>query len=342
VLGSSRRRGGPGDQEERRGLFGFGKVQGEQVFARGERANGRIAGIEVTETRGEHNVRVDEYAVEVAAASVFTAGVNQRLRPDDAIRLGMPVVVRHLDGNAVIDWPATCDGDPGIVWAATKKPPAPGIVDNTLGLDKARRKGTRASASIDRASVENALFGMAQMLQLDLTVRPEGLEAYLVEVKKVKVPHYATHLCLEGTVLPVWVNPDRLDRVTIDWPVAAMTDPGIGRPLAEILAEVGNVFSGKGPATSAMTVADDRPIAADVSGGHVPIDGVSFDMWVAVGAGLARDRVAPGDYDSYAQQHGVRPGAWAGAESGWQRRMMTDWRLGAAYGEAFEAARKRR
>jgi hypothetical protein len=224
-------------------------------------------------------------------------------------------------------------------------------VDNTLGLDKARRKGTRASASIDRTSVEDALFGMAQMLQLDLTVRPGGLEAYLVEVKKVKAPHYATHLCLEGTVLPVWVNPDRLDRVTIDWPVAAMTDPGIGRPpaeilaqvgTAEILAQVGNVFSGKGPATSVMTAADDRPIAADVSSAHAPIDGVTFDMWVAVGAGLARDRIAPGDYDGYAQQHGVRPGAWAGAEAGWQRRMMTDWRLGAAYGEAFEAARKRR
>jgi len=324
------------------GLFGFGKVKGEQVFERGERANGRIVGIEVSEvTRDEHNVRVDEYAVEVAASPVFTAGVNQKLRPDDSIRLGMPVVVRHLDGNAVIDWPATCDGDPGIVWAAAKTPPAPGIVDNMLGLDKARRKGTGAFATIDRASVEDAFMGMAQMLQLALTVRPEGLEAYQVEVKKVKVPHYATHLCVDGTVLPVWVNPDRLDRVTIDWPVAAMTDPGIGRPPAEILSEVGNVFSGKGPAQSVMSVADDRPIAADASG-HAPIDGVSFQKWVDVEAGLLRDRVSPKDYDNYAQQHGVPAGVWAGAVSGWQRRMMTDWRLGAAYGEALEAAKKRR
>ena len=325
------------------GLFGLGKVKGEQVFTRGERSNGRIVGIEVTEvTRDEHNVRVDEYAVEVAAAPVFTAGVNQNLRPDDAIRLGMPVVVRHLDGNVVIDWPATCDGGPGIVWAATKNPPAPGIVDNSLGLDKARRKGTGASATIDRASVEDAFFGMAQMLQLDLTVRAEGLEGYQVQAKKVKVPHYATHLCLEGTVLPVWVNPERLDRVTIDWPVAAMTDPGIGKPPAEVLAGVGNVFSGKGPATSVLNVADDRPLAADVSTSHTPINGVSFQTWVDVEAGLERDRVRPADYDGYAQQHGVPAGAWAGAVAGWQKRMMTDWRLGAAYGEAYEAARKRR
>ena len=324
------------------GLFGLGKAKPEDVFGRGAPGSGRIVGIRVSESSAsESTIRVDDYAVEVLASPVFVAGLRQRLRPD-VVRLGMPVAIRQLDDNVIIDWPATCGGQPDLAWSAQKNPPAPGIVDETIGLDKARSKGSPAQVTIERASVQDALMGLAQVLHLNLTVRPEGIEPYEVELKNVKIPHYATHLCQNGKALPAWVRPDRLDRVTIDWPAAAMAEPGIDQPPAEVLSRIGSVLQPTGEATSVAAVVDDRPIAADVDPAHTPINGVSFQTWVAVEAGLMRDRVSPADYDGYAQQHGVAAGAWAGAVAGWQKRMRTDWRLGAAYGEAIEAARKRR
>lgn len=329
------------------GLFGLGKMKAEEVLERGLPGSGRIVGIDVSEDSGETSIRIDAYAVEVVSAPVFVAGLRQRLRPE-VVRLGMPVAVRHLDGKVLIDWPATCGGRPELVWSALKNPPAPGILDHTVGVEKARRKGAPALVTIERASIQDALMGLAQVLVLNLTVRPEGLEPYEVELKNVKVPHYATHLCQDGKVLLAWVRIDRLDRVTIDWPAAAMAEPGVGQPPADVLSGIGSVLqpaAGSTPSGSAQSVAavtDDRPIAADVHPSHTPIDGVSFQTWVDVEAGLIRDRVHPSDYDSYAQKHGVPAGAWAGAVAGWQRRINSDWRLGAAFGEAIDAARKRR
>jgi hypothetical protein len=70
--------------------------------------------------------------------------------------------------------------------------------------------------------------------------------------------------------------------------------------------------------------------------------GISFDTWVAVEAGLVRERVPPDRYDEYAQTHGVAPGGWEGAQAAWQARMVSDWTVGARFGEAYEAAVKRK
>ena len=327
------------------GLFGLGKIKPEQVFERGEEAVGRLVGIDIGETSTETStVRVDDYAVQVGGPAGFTSGIRQRLDPERLVRLGMVVTVRHLDGRAVIDWAATCGGK-GYQGggALLKSPPAEGIVDSTLGLDKVQRKGVAATVIVTGAAIRDAMLGLSQVLALDLAVTAEGVDGYDTQLTKVEVPHYASHLAEVGALLPAWVRPNRLDRVVIDWPAAAMASPGVGQASSAVLDGLGNVFTGHqgDEPINAMQVADDRPIAAGVGAGHVPIDGVDFDCWVAVEAGLIRDRVAPGDYDTYAQGYGVAPGAWAGAVAGWQQRMMSDWRLGAAYGEAIESARKR-
>ena len=299
------------------GLFGFGGVKPQKVVDRGERAMGRIVGIEVEMVsggEGESDRRVDEYAVEVLTPTSFVAGVRQYLQPDHSVRLGMDVVVLHLDGHAVIDWPATSGGSNSPVSALLKEPPARGILDKTLGLKKAA-KGVPAKVTIANLQIRDTMLGLASVLDIAIAVHPDGLDEYDSELKKATVPFYATHL--------------------------AEIEPGVGVPPAAILGSVGNVFSGTGTPTSTVSVpADDRPIAASTDG-HDAIDGVTFDMWVAVEAGTQRDRVAPGEYDVYAERYGVPPGAYTAAAAVWQARMMKDWRLGAAFGEAVEQAKNR-
>ena len=70
---------------------------------------------------------------------------------------------------------------------------------------------------------------------MGIVVRPEGLDEYDSELKKVTVPFYATHLAAVGRELPAWVDPGRLDKVVIDWASASEADPGTGVPPAEIV-----------------------------------------------------------------------------------------------------------
>jgi hypothetical protein len=52
--------------------------------------------------------------------------------------------------------------------------------------------------------------------------------------------------------------------------------------------------------------------------------------------------VRPTEHDAYAVSKGVPAGTWASASAAWQAAIRSDWRVGAAFGEAFEAERKRR
>ncbi|MFP5489451.1 MAG: hypothetical protein ACLGHQ_14245, partial [Acidimicrobiia bacterium] len=122
-------------------LFRRRRIDADHVIANGSTRTGTLVGIRVWETSGDENSgggRIDEYAIDVGNETV---GVRQRLVPDDRVRLGMEVVVRHADGAAVIDWPATCGGTSGFNAAILETPPAHGIEDETLGLRKAQKKG---------------------------------------------------------------------------------------------------------------------------------------------------------------------------------------------------------
>ncbi len=325
------------------GLFGRG-VNPDKVMAQGQSCTGRIIGIAVREESvGENSTRrVDAYAVEVRASPPFVAGVEQTLTPDQTVRLGMDVQVKHLDGKAMIDWKSTCGGE--INWIRLlKEPPLTTIVDETLKLDKTRKKGLPGSVTITDASIVDAMMGMRRVLQLGVLVQPDGVDSYDSTLTNVGVPHYASHLVEVGAVLPAWIDARRLDKVKIDWPAAATASPGVGVPPSDVLASIGNVFTGT-PAerSSVMQTADDRPIAAAVSPDHDSIGGVTFETWVAVEVGTGIDRIPPAGIDAYAEQFGAQPGAYTAAAQQWAARMRTDWRLGAAFGEACEAERKRR
>lgn len=215
-------------------LFGGRRVDARKLLRTGEPGAGRIVGIRVA-TRRHHDetfTRYEEYAVRVDAGTPFTAGVRQDLRPNDLVRLGMPVDVRHDGERAVIDWATTCGGRSGAV-RLLDEPPEEGIDDLTLGLWDLRERGTRATVRIEGIRAVEAMRGMLRAVVLDVVVEDGG-------VRRMEVPSgdgppfYAAHLCEVGAVLPAWLDPDQPDRPTVDWAAAATADPGVGRPPAPL------------------------------------------------------------------------------------------------------------
>lgn len=97
----------------------------------------------------------------------------------------------------------------------------------------------------------------------------------------------------------------------------------------------------KAPTLAAMGVnLDDATRTEPDAASLTPVEGVTMETWVAVQAGLIRDRVAPEGYEAYAAARGVPAGRWGAVDQAWNARCMSDWRLGAAYGEAIQEARE--
>jgi hypothetical protein len=319
----------------------FGGPDGEKVLAKGTPEAGVVTGVRFTyASDSETLMPIQHYAI--ALASGRTIGVRQKLVPYEPVRLGMQVAVRTLDDATVIDWAATlaATGQPGSTelfkWKSMKEPPAPGIVDEIPQLTAARKQHTHANLRITAVTPRSAAFGLSTAIDFEVVVSITGSEPYALELRNVAVPCYAGHLPVAGQSLPCWVNERRLDRVVIDWPAAAMADPGVGRPTVQLIPAAPPVQAmAAGPAVGVREQVD----AVDQG---IRIGGITMSTLVKVEAGLVRDRIAPANHDAYAQQYGVAPGTWSAAAAAWQQHMRTDWRVGAAYGEAFEAATKRR
>jgi hypothetical protein len=111
----------------------------------------------------------------------------------------------------------------------------------------------------------------------------------------------------------------------------------VGRPPAAVLAAApADRLGGGGPPADDWTP---EGLAADDLGEAA---GVPFAAWVAVEAGLVRDRVHPADHDAYAQRLGVPAGQWQAVQGAWKARMMSDPRVGARFGADYQAALKGR
>ncbi len=314
----------------------------ERLLADGERGTAQIVGIRI-ET---HIDEADDYEYALRLDAERTVGCRQRLGPLlEDIRLGQEVPIRHDGGDrALIDTPAMgSEADGAWGYKALGDPPGAGIEDDRFQLAKERRKAAAATATI--LSLEPfTLMGMrTESFAVTVRVEVPGEAPYETALKRELIPFYAAHLAEPGTELPALVRPDRPDKVRIDWPAAAVADPGVGRPAAAAFAaaRAAEEEAARRPVAGAAPAQDwsEQGLAADDFG---DVDGVDFDTWVAVEAGLVRDRVKPADYDAYAQRLGVAPGGWAAVQSGWQGRMMSDPRVGTRFGSAYQAAVKRR
>lgn len=309
----------------------------------GTPATARIVGILILR-QSDDSPDLHEWALEVTRpdGDRFRAGCRQwlpaarleRLRLGDEVR----VLVDDRGGALIADEGDLAQAELG--HKVLKDPPPDGIYDENADLTKERRKATAAQIVVRGAERVTAM-GMATLnIRLDVEVRPEGQPPYDATLKHELVPFYAQHLVAAGTVLPGTARPGgRADKIRIDWPAAAMAVPGNGVPPA--LARQDETAT---PPVSATATSNDwTPDGLAADGDLGEHGGISFDQWVAVSAGLVRERVKPADADAYAARHGgVASGTWRDAEAAWTAAMMADPRIGARYGAAFDAARKRR
>jgi hypothetical protein len=75
---------------------------------------------------------------------------------------------------------------------------------------------------------------------------------------------------------------------------------------------------------------------ANVDAGSADDDPVSWEKFLEVTVAIKNAGYGtPAEMDAVASMHGVVPGTWAEANARWMGRIMKDWKLGAAYGQAM-------
>jgi len=219
--------------------FQRNKRLGSRLFKDGAQADARVTGIRVTyrsdATTGSSPPRW-EFALEVETEDQgsFRAGCRQQLLPHgNRIRLGQTVRVRYDDQRRVlIDWPATLEGwglkgdgtEPTGDYMSLKEPPPDGIEDSRFKGDRKKLdRGERATAEVLGARQSQSALGPVANKDVDLRVDLPSGERREVTLTRLEVPEQAGDLLQAGSVLPVAVDRDQPDKVTIDW-AAALAD----------------------------------------------------------------------------------------------------------------------
>ncbi|WP_436796053.1 hypothetical protein [Actinospongicola halichondriae] len=322
------------------GLFRRGRTTGDA-----ERAIAVIRGIKIL-TPGEDTPTRQRLRIEVDGPMPSVDGVELTGAPR-WIRFGQSLPVVRCGKGWEVDWDEVTEQGALPTSVARVKPPDAGIDDKTSKAARAQRKGAPCMVEI-REVTGTTLLGMStDRYDLVTTITADGMEAYSLDLRRQEVPFYAAHLLHPTTTVPGWVREGRPDKVVIDWPQAALAEHGIGvrafeadeaqqSDLAAPAVNTAMAFVSRFVPEGAPATADGDP--SEEAGA----DDIDFDTWVAVEAGLVRDRVAPADHAAYAEEHGVASGRWAEVSATWHGRVRADWELGARFGAAYAEALKRR
>jgi hypothetical protein len=206
-----------------------GLKRADRALEKGAAASATLVGIE---QKLDDSTTTRFVAVAIPTANgTHTAGVHVMHGPAHVLarlRLGMEVLVRHDDGDAVVlDWPAMCAR-----WGVTDEPaaqkrrrkaPAEGVTDNAVdGGDRRKlKKWTPRRATIASLSRRDSAFGPT--LNFDVALRlDDGTSAV---AGKSEVPFYAGWLAAPGAEVPVAVDPKDPAKAVVDW-AAAANEPG--------------------------------------------------------------------------------------------------------------------
>jgi hypothetical protein len=317
------------------GLFGPSFMK---VWQAGAPAEGKIVGIRrFTVSEDESTIELEEYAVEVGGEVL---GIRQRLSPFQDVRFGMPVTVYRIGKAAVIRWGVPVERR----WKSVKAPAA-GIEDKIAGPP--RGGWARGEAEIIDLGSRSGMLGFTTVAQAKVRFS-DGTEAL---VDKYAVPFYASHLGAVGDRLPALQHPRDAQKTRIDWPAAALAVPGVGiAALSTGIVTGAEAASAMGAGTGATLPGFGKPglidrmqakLAAttgaaagfDMNAGPAAEDPVTWETFIAATVAIRDDPTTPAD--EVAQRHGVPAGEWEAANKRWMGRIMSDWKLGAAYGQAL-------
>jgi hypothetical protein len=320
------------------GLFSRGP---EKVISDGQRVRGRIVAIEVSERNDNDTTRrVDEYVVELGAADGSKRlSVRQDLVPDGHVRIGMEVNAWVRGADMFIDWQTTL-AERGIegrnvqdAWKGERDATRTGIADSQVGADDALKKGERGSMRINQLRWDSKLGGLINTLTIAGTVTIGTDEPYDVEIGRQHIPHYASHLPAVGRVVPVIVSVKRLDKVTIDWPSAAIAEPGVGvGPSTEIAPA-------REEPSSAMSMGGGAawtpPVPASDFTPPEPIEGVSWAQYLTIEKAILDSGGYGRKTGDLIQSYGVSQATYTKASAAFGKLMMRDAALQVSFAAAM-------
>ena len=225
----------------------------------------------------------------------------------------------------------------------SRKVPDQGMDDRALDMSVLSRIEKWAPQDATVESFERVtVFGMPSESWTIVVTIADGTRA---TVNKDKVPPYARWFVSPGAVVPAVIDPKDPSRAQINWPELAeraAVAGGVWQEQPRRAASPPALVSRSGqveeaPVASMGESFDLIPSAESVAA----IEGITVERCTYVDAALIRARVSPQDHDAYATaQFEVPAGRWTPIRAQWQSRQMSDWKVGAAYDAAFEAAQK--
>jgi hypothetical protein len=312
----------------------------EALAASGLRNEAVVTGIKRRTSDGttDTDVRLEWYAPESRAAGIHY-GDSMPL----VVRLGSTVAIR-FDGDAAVLDPVAMAGTPGAPADAgrrSRKTPDQGIDDMALDsrVQSRLKKWTPATGVVESFERVTA-FGMAMDNWHILVRRPDGA---IAKVNRDHVPSYARWFVAPGAEVPIVVDPKDASRAQIDWPALAEQRAGVGGRWQDPPPE--------GSIAEALLIqmVEPEPVAATGDGfdltmspeSAAAIEGITVERCAAIEAALTARRLPTDQHDAVAaSDFGVAPGRWTAIKGAWQERILSDWRVGAAYGQAYADAQR--
>jgi hypothetical protein len=258
------------------------------------------------------------------------------------LRLGCAVLVA-TDGDVVVLDPAAMEGAPAAATEPGRKHrsvPEPGVDDQAQDMRtlKQLKKWTPERGVVESWTRASAL-GMPSN-NWDIVVRRSGGTS--ATIKRVEVPTYVRWFVHPGAEIPIVVDPGDLTRAQGDWPRLALERSGgswqDAPPPGSIAAD--HETAPAQPVIQGTTMDGDLDLTVSKESADA-IEGVTIERWALIEASLSKARIKPAEYDAYAAtEFGVPVGRWTPITKAWNDRMKGDWRIGAAFGEAYAAAEK--
>ncbi len=312
----------------------------ERLAATGDPNTAVITGIKrrYNDSLTDTDLRLEWYAPEPRVGGV-RYGADVPL----VFRLGSTVAVK-TDGDSVVVDSAAMTGVPGAPSDAgrgSRQAPDQGVDDKALDTRVLSRLGKWTPQDATVESFDRVI--VLGMPTENWHLQVAGADGTRATINKDYVPPYARWYVAPGAVVPIVADPKDPAKAQVNWPL-----------LAERMAVTGGTWQDDPPPGSiaeSLLGANHRSLVEPVASTEpldltpseesaTAIEGITLERHAYIEAALIKNRVAPSEYDAFAAQHGAPAGRYTAIKALWNQRIMSDWKVGAAFGEAFEAARK--